>query len=333
VPDPIVAPLDASPADSSPAPDPTPDRSDPTAGLTDGEAHAWRMTGKLPASSPVTDAAAASSPAEPAAPVASTDARPEAASEPAAPLGKGEAARVPELLRDRAQEREARLRAEARLAELEARTAQPPPDARPAASSPAPAGLVAPDPETYTYGTADPEYLKALTAHTVATTLATERANWDEGQRQARARDETTRVITAFEGKVTEARTKHPDFDAVALMAPTEIPQGSAVDLFVLEDPAGAELLYHLQQPANAAERRRILKLAPLDQLKELVRLGDRLTGPAPAPRSTSAPAPAPVLGSRATPVDAVERAIRDDDTDAYNREMNARDLAKLKGK
>jgi len=331
VPDPIVAPLDATPAASSPAPDPTPDASDPTAGLTDVETHAWRMTGKRPTQSPVTDAAAASSPAEPVVPAASTDAIPQAASEPAAPIKATTKARIDEVLAERARERDRADRAEQRARELEARLTQPPTDVRPAASSPAPAGLVAPDPETYPYGIGDPEYLKALTAHAVATTLATERAAWDEGQRQARARDESTRVIQAFEGKAAEARTKHPDFDAVALLAPTEIPQGSAADLWVLEDDAGAEILYHLQQPANAGERRRILALGPREQLKALVRLGDRLTGPAPAPRSTTAPAPAPVLGSRATPGDAVERAIRDDDTAAYNREMNARDLARLK--
>lgn len=331
MPEPIVV-ADARPADSSPALESTPVDTDEIAAMSDSERHDWRMTGKLPSPSPVTDAAAASSPAEPAAQVASTDASPEPASEPAEPaLPAKTKARMDELLADRAKERDRAERAEQRARDLEARS-QPPPDARPAASSAAPAGLTKPDPETFPYGTADPAYLEALTDYKVAVLGETQRAAWQQEQQQTRAHEERRKVISAFDGKAAEARTKHPDFDAVALLAPTEIPQGSAVDLFILEDPAGAEALYHLQQPAHAGELRRILKLAPLDQIKEMVRLGDRLTAGPAAPRSTNAPAPAPVLGSRATPADPIERAIRDDDTAAYNAEMNRRDLARLKG-
>lgn len=337
MPEPIVA-ADASPAGSSPAASIHAEPTDSLESLSATELQTWRETGALPSTSPVTDAVAASSSAVPAVPVASTDASSQAASEPAAAATPGADKRIPELLRDRAEARERAERAERRLADLE-RGRQLPPDARPAASSTAPAGPasapVAPDPETFTYGTSDPEYLKALTAHTVATTLAAERATWERGQADARAREERERVSTAFEGKAAEARTKHPDFDAVALLAPTEIPQGSATDLFVLEDPAGAEILYHLQQPANAGERRRILGLAPLAQLKELVRLGDRLTSAAPAAQSTQAPPPAPTLSTRATPADPVERALAmgdsDDATGAYIRAQNARDLAARK--
>jgi hypothetical protein len=132
-------------------------------------------------------------------------------------------------------------------------------------------------------------------------------------------------VIQAFEGRAAEARTKHADFDAVALLAPTEIPQGSAADLWVMEDEAGAEILYHLQQPANAAERRRILSLSPREQLKELVRLGDRLTSPAPAARSTQAPPPPATLSTRATPADPVERALALGDSDDATRPTSKR--------
>jgi hypothetical protein len=105
--------------------------------------------------------------------------------------------------------------------------------------------------------------------------------------------------------------------------------------LFVVEHPSGAEILYHLQQPANAGERRRILNLPVLDQLTELVRLGDRLTGSAPAARSTHAPPPPPTLSTRATPADPVERALAidgDEGTAAYIRAQNAREMARRKG-
>jgi hypothetical protein len=333
VPDPIVA-ADALPAGSSPAADhASVDAPDPLDALSASELQTWRETGDTPSTSPVTDADAASSPAEPVVQAASTDASPVAASEPAVPA-KGAEARIPELLADRAREKEGRERAERRIRELEARP-QPLPDARPAASSPAPAGLVKPDAESFAYGTADPAYIEALTDYKVAVNNATQRSAWEEGQRQARARDESARVMAGFDERRVAAIAKHPDFDAVAMLAPTEIPQGSALDLFILEDPSGAEVLYHLQLPANAAERTRISRLAPLDQIKEAVRLGDRLTATAPATRSTSAPPPPPTLSTRATPADAVERAWAmgdsDDATAAIIAAENARDLARLK--
>jgi hypothetical protein len=234
-----------------------------------------------------------------------------------------------QLLADRAKERDRADRAEQRARQLEAQR-QPPPDARPAASSPAPAGLVKPDPSTFAYGTADPAYLEALTDYKVSVTLQSERTAWEQGQQRQRAQAESTRVLTAFESKAEAARQKHADFDAIALQAPTDIQPGTLADLWVMEDEAGAEILYHLQQPDHAAERRRILALPYAQQVKELVRLGDRLTTDAPAGRSTQAPPPPPVLSTRAAPGDPVERAIRDDDTAAYNKAMNARDLARL---
>jgi hypothetical protein len=328
--DPTPIALDARPAVSSAAADPSPvaaardlDSLSPT------ELATWRMDGSLPSTSPVTDAPAASSPA-PAVqdPPASTDAPAQAASEPADSTPAKTKARIDELLAERSHARARADRAEAHIRAQEARAAQPPPDARPAAPSPAPAGLTKPDPDAFPYGTADPGYLEALADYKVDARLATERSNWERGQQAERARTETTRVITAFEQKAEAVRAKYADFDAVALLAPTEIAPGSAVDLYILEAPAGADILYHLQSPANTAERRRILKLGPLDQLTELVRLGDRLTSASPPARSTSAPPPPPTLSTRATPGDPVERAIRDGDAGAYIRAMNAREIA-----
>jgi hypothetical protein len=329
LPDPIVP--DAS-AGSSPAAEPSSVAS-PALDLdtlSETDLQAWRMTGEVPRTSPVTTSPAESSPA-PAVqdPPASTDAPAQATSELADtdPDYKPKTAkRIQELL-TRAE------RAERALAERTAAT-QPPPDrVAPAASTTAPAGsaLVKPDPESFPYGTADPGYVEALTAFKVTETLNQERAAVAEQQRQARAQDESRRVMSAFDAKAAAARTKHPDFDAVALLAPTEIPQGSIADLVVLEDEAGAEILYHLQQPANAGERRRILALGPREQFKELILLGHRLTADPAAARSTNAPPPPPTLQTRPSPGDPVERALASGDTAAYNAAMNARDLARLK--
>jgi hypothetical protein len=334
VPDPIVPDVQAAAPSAAvvSAFDPS---ADPLESLSATELQTWRTTGAMPDAKPSTPPADSSPAPAVQDPPASTDASPEAASEPADPVSAKTKTRIDELLADRARERDRAERAEQRARDLEARHRQPPPDARPAAPSPAPAGLVKPDPETFAYGTADPAYLEALTDYKVALADQTRRAEWTEGQRQERAREESARVIKAFESRAAEARSKHADFDAVALLAPTEIPQGSAADLWVLEDEAGAEILYHLQQPANAGERRRILSLSPREQLKELVRLGDRLSGAAPAARSTNAPPPPPTVPTRATPADPVERALAMGDSDAataaYIKAQNARDLAARK--
>ena len=332
MPDPIVVP-DGQPAASSAAAVPQLDpSSDPLEALSASDLQTWRETGAMPEVKTVPAASSAATAVQD--PPASTDALSVAASEPADPIKAQTKARMDELIAERARERERADRAERRLADLD-RQRQPPQDARPAASSPAPTGLVKPNPETFPYGTADPGYLEALTDYKVVIADQARRAEWMQSQQQDRARAESERVVRAFEGKAAEARTKHADFDAVALLAPTDIPPGSAADLWVLEDETGAEILYHLQQPANAGERRRILNLGPREQLKELVRLGDRLSGAAPAARSTQAPPPPNVLATRATPADPVERALAmgdgDDATAAYIKAQNARDLAARK--
>jgi len=331
---------DALPAASSAAADSTPAGSPALDidAMSAEQLHDWRMTGKSspdPKDSTPPDADPSPATADADQP-ASTDATSEPTSESATPaLNAKTKARMDELLADRSRERERADRAEQRARDLEARHAPPPPsDARPAVSSTAPAAdaLVKPDPETFAYGTADPAYLEALTDYKVAATLQAERQKWDASQQAERQAETQRQTIAAFETRAAKAREKHADFDAVALLAPTEIPQGSPADLLILEHEHGAEILYHLQHADHAGERRRILAMKPLDQIVELVRLGDRLTQAPPAARSTSAPAPPAVLSTRATPADPVERAIAEDDTAAYNAAMNRRELAKLKG-
>jgi len=332
---------DALPAASSAAADSTPAGSPALDidAMSAEQLHDWRMTGKSspadPKDSTPPDADPSPATADADQP-ASTDATSEPTSESATPaLNAKTKARMDELLADRSRERERADRAEQRARDLEARhSAPPPPDARPAAPSPAAAAttLVKPDPETFPYGTADPDYLEALTDYKVGVTLQKERADRATADAETAREAETQRQINAFHERAEKTRAAHKDFDAVALMAPSEIKIGSAADVLILEHEHGPEILYHLQQPEHTAERRRILALAPLPQIIELIRLGDRLTQAPSAPRSTAAPAPPAVLSTRATPADPVERAIAEDDTAAYNAAMNRRELAKLKG-
>jgi hypothetical protein len=331
--------MDAQPGASSTPADPAPaSAARDLDSLSPTELATWRMSGDLPTDpSPVTTLPADSSAATPVeGQAASMDAPAQAASDTADPIKAKTKARIDELLAGQARERDRADRAERHIREQEARrAAQPPADARPAASSAAPAGLEKPDPAKFDYGTADPGYLEALADYKVDTRLAAERSTWERGQQQLRAQEEFGRVVSAFQQRADVVRAKHPDFDAVALEAPTAIAPGSLADFWCRENEAGAEILYHLQTPTNAAETRRILALPYPQQISALVRLGDRLTAADPAARSTTAPPPPPTLSTRATPGDAVARAWAlgdsDDATGAIIAAENARDLARLR--
>jgi hypothetical protein len=331
---------DASAA-SSPAADSGP--VDELAALSATELSAWRMDGKLPKDRPATVVADdAASPAATAGedPPASTDATPEPASEPAAEwtparLKPETKKRFDALLTERTAAQQRADRAEARIRELEARQTQPATDTRVAASQTAPAGLVEPNPDDatlYPYGTSDPGWIKAMARFEAAEFIAHERAAFLAEQAEASARAERQRVIDGFNARLAQARLD-PTFNEALALGPSAIPPQSLAEQWVIEDEAGLKILNHLQRPENAAEQRRILALDLKSQVKELVRLGDRLTDVASAARPASLDAPPSTLATRAKPMDVIEKAIREDDTVTYNREMNARELARIRGR
>lgn len=275
---------------------------------------AWRKTGKLP------DAPAASSTAladTPAATAATSD----PASEPAhddpdyKPKTK---ARIDKLLADNK-----RLTDE--LATRSAPTAVPAVSAT-AAASPAASALVKPNPETFPYGTADPDYLEALTDYKVAKRFEDQDKAAAEATRASAISIEAARIQASWKERVAVAKSKHADFEAIALGTETRIPQGSLIDSWILESEHGADVLYDLQK--NPADVDRLLRLSPLAQTRELVKLEERLIADAPK-LVTSAPPPGPTLTARAgDTADPVRRAVQKRDTGAYLREANERDLA-----
>jgi hypothetical protein len=150
----------------------------------------------------------------------------------------------------RIRELTARLRAaEAERDALKARTSPPPPAARveppPAASAPTPK----PTPEQFQDYS---EYIDALTdwkTEQFWTKKETERQQ-QEQQRQFDA--EQQRIRTTWTQRVNDAKQEIPDFEEVALLSDTAIPQGSLTDAWILESPAGPNLLYRLQKEPSA---------------------------------------------------------------------------------
>ena len=148
--------------------------------------------------------------------------------------------------------------------------------------------IVAPKPKVddfQDYG----EYVEALADWKIGEARAKDRAEQAD-------RAEATRISTSWRERVEAAKTQHADFEQVALMAPTNIPQGSLVDAWILEHKAGAHVLYHLQK--NPTELSSLLAMPMFDQVDALSLLAQRLT-PTRSPVAT---------GVSATPVHTVPR-------------------------
>lgn len=291
--------------------------------LSPAERLEWRKTGTIP------DAPAASSTATVADPPAVTTATSDPASEPAHddPDYKPKTAkRIQELLAENKRLREAAV--------------TPPARRDPPASPAAPvvtSTLVKPDPEKFTYGTADPDFLEALTDYKVAVTLEKERTAAAESDQRRASEDAMAETNRSWQERRTAAEAKYPDFKEVALADWTpghEIRSGTPVDAWILESEMGADVLYALQK--NPAEIRRINALVKPDgrpdgvkQARELALLEERIKTAATVKTQTTAPDPGPTLGVRAgdasTPV---ARAIKKGDASAYIREQNRIEMA-----
>jgi hypothetical protein len=62
-------------------------------------------------------------------------------------------------------------------------------------------------------------------------------------------------VIQKWNDDVAKARTKHADFDAVALNNALPLKEGTVPDVFILESPQGADVLYYLGKNPGELER------------------------------------------------------------------------------
>jgi hypothetical protein len=283
----------------------------------------YEATGEMPDAIKPTFAAD-SSPAEPAAQAASTDATPPAASEPA--KGKG------------AETRKAELQAEIdgllkKRAELRAETAPRPPATQ---AAPPPAAVeIGPKPDgtdytKYPLGTSDPQYVEDLAGWKASALLADRDKQSAEQSAKAHAQSETQRIQTEWTRKVEAVKADHPD--AVEKFSqPIAIPAGSAADLWILESEMGPKTLYHLYDHPD--EVARITALSPLQQIEAMVLLGVSLKDAVPPVKTTTdAPPPAPRLDTRTSAgADDADAALARGDFAGYTRIMNARETASLR--
>lgn len=328
--------LDVTPAESSPA--------ITLDSLTPSERQTWRETGKFPDRS---DAAPAdSSPAtSETSPTVSTETPVAATSEVAPPAKKGAetrkaelAAEIQDLLRQRAELRR------------ELSTPPPIPDAKPAASSPAPVESHGePDWEQFeaqigttypTWGKAQNAFQKAWIAWKDAQT-AQERHTTSERTRLEAVAQEWKQAVESVVSADPEVWSKVPGLAtcvplSVARLRDPGIPRNPTHDIaeVMITSPHKADWLRHFSAHPEVFQSL-CQATSPEQVYREMGRIEATFTALAPRPaegqppKLSAAPAPAPTLGSK--PVEAlsdVDAALKAGDFRAYRAAMNRQEMA-----
>lgn len=137
-----------------------------------------------------------------------------------------------------------------------------------------------------------------------------EQARSEKTRKQASERE----LLTSWAGRVEAAKKDHADFEKVAF-GPTRIPEGSAVDAFIMEHDAGPKVLYYLN--SHAEELDSILRLSALGQIERLVALATSLSpSRSAAETTTAAPARKPIVLPPTPPTVVRTEALSDRDPD-----------------
>jgi len=130
---------------------------------------------------------------------------------------------------------------------------------------------------------------------TYADALAERKAQELLAKRDAEAERQAT--LDAYHDREEEARNKYDDFEQVAYNPDLPITDEMAE---VIKDSAlGPDVAYHLGK--NPAEARRIARLTPLAQARELGKIEATLASNPPVKKVSSAPDPIKPVGSRSS--------------------------------
>jgi hypothetical protein len=241
-----------------------------------------------------------------------------------------------------------------RVAELEAKLAEKPPAAAeppkveskpaPAQERAKPAPTDKDDKGQLKYKTLE-EYLEDLSDWKVEQRIAKlEKETIEKQAKEAVERDQRE-ISENWNTQVEAARAKHADFDTVALDPKLPIPQGSAIEQWVLDSEIGTEILYHLA--SHPDELKAINAMPPVKAARALTVLEAELSDaapaaappePKPAPqqdsgpkRVTSAPPPAREVGNRqrSADYDPAAEALAEGNFAEYRRLTNEAELKK----
>jgi hypothetical protein len=257
----------------------TPETAEPNA-PTDFKGYVtFRKTGELPATETEQPAAAEETPAK---------TEPQSGADDKQQLDEEEERPEDELTasQKRRRRRMERLAVEnEHLKQQLATVQQPQPAATPKAEPPG-------KPRLENYGTLE-EYQEALTDWHI-----TQREAKRQAEAEARASEEAAQKLQAeWDSRQTAARKAHPDYDDVIdTVAAPEGPGVAAARQAMLEDDAGAEILYYLA--THKDDLKRIAALPPIAAVREIGRLSATLSPSSGAAngkqRFTAAPPPPP---------------------------------------
>jgi hypothetical protein len=190
------------------------------------------------------------------------------------------------------------------------------------------------------------EYQAAVREYDRKSLLAEVQAQNERTQREQQLQQAERSIADNLNQKFSTARTKYADFDHVALNNDLVIPKGSAADVFLIDSPHGADVLYYLGQHPEITQGfyanydpqtgKFVNKTNQLHQIRKLMEIEAEVSGKkaSPAPPVTTAPRPPhQVSGKGTVQKDAVEQAVEDGDSEAYIAAQNARELAKRRKK
>jgi hypothetical protein len=133
------------------------------------------------------------------------------------------------------------------------------------------------------------KYMRAVAAWEGRKAYHGEKQAERESQQKAQREQSERESLTAAGKRFDAAKTKYQDFEAVAFSGAARIPEGSPVDLFIMEDESGPDVLYHLNK--HPQELDSILQMTALQQVKRLVAIATELSPKSTATGSTTAAA------------------------------------------
>ena len=188
------------------------------------------------------------------------------------------------------------------------------------------------------------EYLEDLADWKAEQKIADLEKKMAEEAAKKTVESEQRAISDQWRKQVDAARLKHADFDEIALNPKLNIPQGSAVEQWVLDSDIGTEILYHLA--SHPEELAAIHAMSPVKAARALTILEAELSdAPTPEPkpseppareakRVSNAPPPAAELGNRhASPdYDPAIDALAEGDFDKYRKAANAKEMKSRRG-
>lgn len=127
------------------------------------------------------------------------------------------------------------------------------------------------------------DYIEDLADWKAEQRLASHTAEQQKAESERKAKEKLSTLEASYHQRIDAAREKYADFDEIALAKDSPIaaiPEGSAMDAYILNSEQVGDLLYHLAQNPDDIER--IAALQPMQQVAELAKLEVRLASAAP---------------------------------------------------